>query len=74
MPFQHAEDANAQRRSVEIFGRLARETGLDGPLEWARRHAAVIGRFGRFPHRNAILGRTSTAEELAFLAQAGSRF
>jgi uncharacterized protein (DUF924 family) len=43
-------------------------------LQWAQRHADVIFRFGRFPHRNAILGRESTPEELAFLAQPGSRF
>jgi len=73
MPFQHAEDRASQDRSVEIFARLA-DDGLTGPLEWAERHAAIIRRFGRFPHRNAILGRASTAEETAFLAEAGSRF
>jgi uncharacterized protein (DUF924 family) len=74
MPFQHCEDRAIQQRSVELFEQLATETGLAGPLEWARRHAAVIARFGRFPHRNAILGRESMAAEAAFLAGPGSRF
>ena len=74
MPFQHAEDRAVAKRSVELFGRLAAETGLSSPLDWAERHAAVVSRFDRFPHRNAILGRASTAEELAFLAESGSRF
>jgi len=74
MPFEHAEDRRAQERSLQLFGALAQETGLAEPLEWARKHADVIARFGRYPHRNAILGRASTPEELAFLAQPGSRF
>ncbi len=74
MPFEHAEDADAQERAVQLFAALADETGERGPLAWAEKHAAVIRRFGRFPHRNAILGRASTAEEQAFLAQPGSRF
>ena len=74
MPFEHAEDAAAQARSLELFGALAKETGLDAPLEWARKHAEVVARFGRYPHRNALLGRTSTPEEIAFLGQPGSRF
>ncbi len=45
-----------------------------GPLEWAQKHADVVFRFGRYPHRNAILGRASTPEEVAFLALPGSRF
>ena len=74
MPFVHAEDRHAQERSLALFGALANETGLAGPLEWAHKHAEVIARFGRYPHRNAILGRTSTPEEVAFLAGPGSRF
>jgi uncharacterized protein (DUF924 family) len=74
MPFEHAEDRDAQARSVALFGALADETGLVAPLEWAQKHADVIVRYGRYPHRNAILGRVSTAEELAFLEQPGSRF
>jgi len=80
MPLQHAEDRDAQRRSVECFeGLLAEVSPLQRPLfedflDYARRHGAVIERFGRFPHRNAILGRPSTAEELAFLAGAGAPF
>jgi uncharacterized protein (DUF924 family) len=74
MPFEHAEDAAAQHRSLGLFGALAQEMGDDGALDWARKHAEVIFRFGRYPHRNAILGRTSTPEEEAFLREPGSRF
>jgi len=74
MPFQHAEDVAVQERSLELFGALADDSGNRGPLEWAVKHAAVIRRFGRYPHRNAILGRESTPEEIAFLEQPGSRF
>lgn len=74
LPFEHAEDAAAQDRSLGLFGALARETGERGPLEWAEKHAAVIRRFGRYPHRNAILGRASTPEELAYLDEPGSGF
>jgi uncharacterized protein (DUF924 family) len=74
MPFEHSEDLAMQDRAVELFTRLAAETGVDGPLPWAEKHRDVIRRFGRFPHRNEILGRASTPEELAFLAQPGSSF
>ena len=74
LPHAHAEDLGVQERSVELFTRLRDETGLADPLVWAERHAAVIRVFGRFPHRNAILGRDSTAEETAFLSAPGSRF
>jgi len=74
MPFEHAESLPAQERAVELFRRLGEDTGLTGQLAWAERHAHVIRRFGRFPHRNAILGRVSTPEEIAFLATPGSGF
>jgi uncharacterized protein (DUF924 family) len=74
MPFVHAESAASQARSLELFTRLRDETGLADPLDWAHRHAEVIRRFGRYPHRNAILGRQSTQEELEFLARPGSGF
>ena len=74
LPFEHAEDRGAQERSLALFGALARETGLAAPLEWAQKHADVIARFGRYPHRNVVLGRVSTPEELAFLDTPGSRF
>jgi uncharacterized protein (DUF924 family) len=75
MPFEHAEDAYMQERAVELFSMLAAEhPGFDEMLDYAHRHRGVIARFGRFPHRNAILGRASTPEETAFLAQPGSRF
>ncbi|MEP7061359.1 MAG: DUF924 family protein [Betaproteobacteria bacterium] len=74
LPFEHSEDAGVQRRALEYFGALAREPGFEGPFDYAQRHAAIIERFGRFPHRNAALGRTSTAEELEFLRHPGSSF
>lgn len=74
MPFEHAESTAAQRLSLALFTRLSDETGLAEPLPWAKKHAAIIDRFGRFPHRNALLGRASTAEEIAFLQTPGSSF
>ncbi len=75
MPFEHAEDARLQERSVALFGALAQENpGYEGALDYAHRHRGVIARFGRFPHRNAILGRASTPDEVAYLAQPGSGF
>jgi uncharacterized protein (DUF924 family) len=75
MPFEHAEDAYMQERAVELFGVLAADhPGFDEMLDYAHRHRGVIARFGRFPHRNEILGRASTPEEEEFLRQPGSRF
>ncbi len=74
LPFVHAESLPAQQRSLDLFGRLRQTSGLTEPLAWAERHAKVIQLFGRFPHRNAILGRESTVGEIAFLSTPGSRF
>jgi uncharacterized protein (DUF924 family) len=75
MPFEHAEDAFMQERAVELFTALAAEhPGFEDTLDYAHRHRGVIARFGRFPHRNEILGRASTPEETGFLRQPGSRF
>ena len=74
MPCEHAESLSAQERALSLFRRLRHETGLVEPLAWAERHAQIVRLFGRFPHRNAILGRESTPEEVAFLAAPGSRF
>ncbi len=70
LPFEHAEDRQAQERSVALMA------SLDDPelQKWAEAHKAIIDRFGRFPHRNAILGRMSTPEEIAFLKQPDSSF
>jgi uncharacterized protein (DUF924 family) len=73
MPFEHAESLPMQDRAVALFRRLA-DDGLPEPRDWAIRHRDVVARFGRFPHRNAILGRPSTPEEEAFLRTPGSRF
>ena len=80
MPLMHAEDAALQQRCVAEFEALLAEApawakGLfAGAVDYAKRHAAIVERFGRFPHRNAILGRASTPEEVAFLQQPGSSF
>jgi uncharacterized protein (DUF924 family) len=63
MPFQHAEDRAVQVRSIELFTRLGNVQTLD----YAQRHKEVIDRFGRYPHRNTVLGRPSTTEEVEFL-------
>lgn len=69
LPLQHSEDLADQRQSLALFGRL---TAPDAD-KWARHHHEVIARFGRFPHRNAALGRASTPEEEAFLEADGFR-
>lgn len=74
LPFEHAESAAVQERSLALFGALAEETGRRDPLVWAEKHAAVVRRFGRYPHRNALLGRPSTPDEIAFLREPGSSF
>ncbi|HZD26090.1 MAG TPA: DUF924 family protein [Alphaproteobacteria bacterium] len=74
LPFEHSEDLADQRRCVELFGRWAgTETG-DTLLKYARDHLGIIERFGRFPHRNAALGRTSTPEEEAYLSDPEAGF
>ncbi len=70
MPFMHAENLAAQDRGVVLYEALGRPENLD----YMRRHRDVIVRFGRFPHRNAVLGRQSTPEELEFLKLPGSSF
>ena len=74
MPFEHAENVKAQHRSLQLFGALAQEMGDDDPLVWARKHAEVVFRFGRYPHRNAVLGRPSTPEEEQYLREPGAGF
>ena len=75
LPFEHAEDRAHQRTSVQLFEQLGHdEPALPGLLEWAQRHHDIVARFGRFPHRNAALGRASSAEEIEFLKQPGSGF
>ncbi|GLU35279.1 hypothetical protein Busp01_51210 [Trinickia caryophylli] len=74
LPFEHDESRESQARAVELFEALSREPGAKGYLGYARQHAVIIERFGRFPHRNAILGRHSTDEERAFLLEPGSSF
>lgn len=80
LPLEHAESIEMQERSVSLYEQLANEAAaderalFDNFLDYARKHLDVVARFGRFPHRNEILGRPSTPEELEFLKQPGSRF
>ncbi|MBI1359196.1 MAG: DUF924 family protein [Alphaproteobacteria bacterium] len=80
MPLEHAESSTCQRLSVEKFSELAaiapgeQRAAFLNALDYARRHAAVIRRFGRYPHRNRILGRVSSTAEKTFLSKPGSRF
>ena len=75
LPFEHSEDLATQDEGVRLFGALAASAPEStDTLSYAQRHRDIIARFGRFPHRNAVLGRESTLQELAFLTQPGSRF
>ena len=74
LPFEHSENLADQHRAVELFSSLKDDPDSASSIEYAHRHLQVIERFGRFPHRNTILGRPSTAEEQEFLQQPGSSF
>ncbi|MGH8648383.1 MAG: DUF924 family protein, partial [Burkholderiales bacterium] len=80
LPFEHAEDLGLQQRGVRLFQRLATEVApawrkeYTGFSDYAGHHRDIIERFGRFPHRNTILGRASTPEEIEFLKQPGASF
>ncbi|MFN0182684.1 MAG: DUF924 family protein, partial [Aquabacterium sp.] len=75
LPFEHAEDLAHQRTSLQLFEQLERDCPEVGELRrWADAHRVIVERFGRFPHRNAALGRASTPEEAAFLQEPGSAF
>ncbi|PZR09217.1 MAG: DUF924 domain-containing protein [Azospirillum brasilense] len=71
LPFEHSEDPRDQARSLQLFAHHAERTGDAHSLHWARLHDDIIRRFGRFPHRNAALGRETTPEEQAFLDAGG---
>ena len=70
MPFMHSESAVIHEEAVVLYEAY----GNEGNLDFELRHKAIIDRFGRYPHRNEILGRDSTAEEVEFLSQPGSSF
>ncbi|MBX9474848.1 DUF924 domain-containing protein [Yersinia enterocolitica] len=70
LPFMHSESVLIHQQALKLYTELGNETQLDYEL----RHKAIIDRFGRYPHRNHILGRVSSAEEQAFLLQPGSAF
>ncbi len=71
LPLEHSEDLADQEHCVRLIGELDEDPGW---LDYAVRHRDIVARFGRFPHRNAILGRDSTPEEVEFLTQPGSSF
>ncbi len=70
MPYMHSESLQVHEKAVRLFS----QPGLEGTLDFELRHKAIIDRFGRYPHRNAVLGRQSTEEEIAFLEEKGSSF
>jgi len=70
MPYMHSESALVHAQAVALFS----QPGMENNLNFELRHKAIIDRFGRYPHRNALLGRSSSAEELAFLSEPGSSF
>lgn len=70
MPYMHSESPAIHAEALRLFDR----PGLEGSLDFERRHKAIIDRFGRYPHRNAMLGRESTPAEVEFLRQPGSSF
>ncbi len=74
LPFEHAEDRALQNESLRLFKLLEPFEQTAELSQWAYKHAVIVEQFGRFPHRNQILGRVSTAEELEFLKQPGSGF
>ncbi|MCU6435417.1 DUF924 domain-containing protein [Undibacterium sp. Jales W-56] len=80
LPLEHSESMEDQDRAVALFTSLSavateqQQSLFDGYLKYAIRHREVIARFGRFPHRNQILGRASTPEEILFLSEPGSSF
>ena len=70
MPYMHSESALVHAQAVPLFS----QPGMEDNLSFEIRHQAIIERFGRYPHRNAILGRPSSPDELAFLSEPGSSF
>lgn len=70
MPYMHSESLIIHEEALKLF----RQPGMEDNLDFEIRHQVIIQRFGRYPHRNAILGRPSTQEELAFLQTPGSSF
>ena len=74
LPFEHSENLEHQRQALKLFKQLSHDPDSASCIDYAIRHFQVIERFGRFPHRNAILGRASTPEEKLFLKEPGSSF
>ncbi|SDG42040.1 DUF924 family protein [Roseospirillum parvum] len=74
LPYEHSEALADQEAALRLFADLPGAEAEGSPYDWAVKHHAVIARFGRFPHRNAVLGRANTAQEEAYLSQPGAGF
>ncbi|MEM8780162.1 MAG: DUF924 family protein [Cyanobacteria bacterium P01_G01_bin.49] len=74
LPFEHSENLIHQQQSVTLFSQLKDDPDSKSTIDYAYKHLKIIERFGRFPHRNQILGRVSTPEEIKFLQQPGASF
>ena len=70
LPYMHSESQRIHEEALRLFA----TPGLESNLDFEHKHKAIIDRFGRYPHRNAVLGRASTPEEIEFLRQPGSSF
>lgn len=74
LPFEHSEDIAMQERCLELTAAMPQGKAENSPYHWAKKHYDVIAKYGRFPHRNAVLGRKNTPEEEEYLAQPGAGF
>jgi uncharacterized protein (DUF924 family) len=80
MPLQHVEDRDLQKVSVSTYEDVCQESPsewkplMEGVVRYARQHQEIVEKFGRFPHRNILLGRESTVAETAWLEEGGERF
>lgn len=74
LPYEHAEDLEMQETCLKLTAAMPQGTAENSPYHWAKQHYDVIAQFGRFPHRNKVLGRKNTPEEEAYLAEPGAGF
>jgi uncharacterized protein (DUF924 family) len=74
LPFEHSENMTDQETSVQLFSQLTTDLSSQSTRQYAYQHLEIIKRFGRFPHRNSILNRPSTPEEILFLLETNSSF
>ena len=74
LPYEHSEDLGVQEESLRLFAQLVGQSAGGNFLQYAKAHHVIVERFGRFPHRNELLGRESTEQEITFLKEPGSSF